>query len=370
MATKAKKLDKYSDLQEILGSELKINAARLKFIVLLLVALIKVQSVNFKKLATGFDNPVDIDSNLRRIQRFFASFELDKDTFTKLLYKMLPVEGALKLSLDRTNWKFGTRNINILVLAVIYKSTALPLLWTFLGDKRGNSNQEERIVLLKRFIRLFGKQNIDFVTADRVPIAIGIIGEKWWGFLIEHDIRFFIRIKENTIIDLPNKGKIKAFWIFRSLPINQTYIHPKIICIKGHWIYLSGVKFINRKGKIEYLLVASFNEAEQALEKYKLRWQIESMFKAFKTAGFNLEDTHLKDYERLDRLLNIIALAFVWAYKVGIYREKEIKPIKIKKHGRAEKSIFAYGLEWLAQVFINQFVKLIKVLSLPFLSCT
>ena len=85
------------------------------------------------------------------------------------------------------------------------------------------------------------------------------------------------------------------------------------------------------------------------------------MFKSFKTAGFNLEDTHLKDYERLDRLLTMVALTFVWAYKVGIYRNDAIKPIKIKKHGRPEKSIFAYGLEWLAQVFINQFFKLTNI---------
>ena len=76
MATKAKKLAKYSDLQEIIGKELPINAARVKFIVLLITALIKVQSVNYERLSQGFDNPVELSSNLRRIQRFFCSFPL------------------------------------------------------------------------------------------------------------------------------------------------------------------------------------------------------------------------------------------------------------------------------------------------------
>lgn len=53
MATKAKKLAKYSELQSILDKELPINAARVKFIVLLMAALIKVQSVNFERLAQG-----------------------------------------------------------------------------------------------------------------------------------------------------------------------------------------------------------------------------------------------------------------------------------------------------------------------------
>ena len=38
---KAKKLAKYSELQDILGKELPINAARLKFMVLLMTSLIK-----------------------------------------------------------------------------------------------------------------------------------------------------------------------------------------------------------------------------------------------------------------------------------------------------------------------------------------
>ena len=76
MSTKAKKLAKYSDLQEIIGKELPINAARVKFIVLLITALIKIQSVNYERLAQGFDNPVELSSNLRRIQRFFCSFPL------------------------------------------------------------------------------------------------------------------------------------------------------------------------------------------------------------------------------------------------------------------------------------------------------
>ena len=54
----AKKLDKYSDLQSILSKELGYNGARIKCIALLITALIKVQNVNFERLAQGFDNPI------------------------------------------------------------------------------------------------------------------------------------------------------------------------------------------------------------------------------------------------------------------------------------------------------------------------
>jgi hypothetical protein len=365
MATQAKKLAKYSELQDILGKELPINAARIKFIVLLMTALIKVQSVNFERLAQGFDNPIVLSSNLRRIQRFFASFSLESDLIARLLFKLIPFKGPYRLTLDRTNWKFGQTNINILVLGVIFLGVSIPLLWTFLGDKRGNSDQKERIELMQRFIRLFGLGAIEFLTADRE-----FIGDIWWQFLIDHKIPFFIRMRENMKVYIPHKGEVKAFWLFHNLPLNTAYHYPKIVQIKGNWVYLSGMKYVNQKGNIEYLIVASYDKPCQALEFYKQRWQIETMFKAFKTAGFNLESTHLTDYDRLDKLLMLVALAFVWAYKVGIYQHKNIKQLKIKKHGRLEKSFFAYGLETLAQALLNAFVEAIHKLTLPFLSCT
>jgi hypothetical protein len=365
MANQAKKLAKYSDLQEQLGNELPINAARIKFIVLLITALIKVQSVNFERLSQGFDNDVELSSNLRRIQRFFASFDLNSDLIARLLFKILPFSGPYGLTLDRTNWKYGQTNINILVLGVVYKGLSLPILWTFLGDKRGNSDQLERIALLQRFIDLFGIAAIDFLTADRE-----FVGQQWWSFLIGHKIRFFIRLRANMHVTVPHKGTVKAFWLFNSLALNTAFFYPKIVQINGNWVYLSGMKFVNDKGKIEFLIVASFQKTDDALVYYKQRWQIETMFKAFKTTGFNLEQTHLTDYKKLDKLLMLTALAFVWAYKVGIYRDKEIKNIKIKKHGRLAKSLFTYGLEWLAQCLLNSFNKKTKKVTAIFLSCT
>ena len=331
------------------------------------MSLIKVQTVNYQRLAEGFDKENEVSSNLRRIQRFFASFDLSSDLIARLLYKLIPIKGPFKLSIDRTNWKFGAVNINILVLGVIYEGIALPILWSFLGNKRGNSNQEERIELLERFIRLFGVQNIEFITGDRE-----FIGDKWWNFLLHHKIHFFFRIRENMQVNVPGKGILKAFWLFNRYGFNNPYSYPKIVQIGSCFVYLSGLKFVDDKGRTEFLIVASYtqNDNKIALVKYKLRWQIETMFKALKSGGFNLEDTHLTDDQRLNKLLLIVAIAFIWAYKVGIYRHNNIKSINIKKHGRRAKSLFAYGLEVLAQAIINSFPKKIKLFSSIFLSCT
>jgi hypothetical protein len=72
----------------------------------------------------------------------------------------VPEKDNLILVLDRTNWKFGKSNINILMLRVSYKNVAYPLIFKVL-DKRGNSNTQERINLVQNFINWFGTDPID-----------------------------------------------------------------------------------------------------------------------------------------------------------------------------------------------------------------
>jgi len=45
----------------------------------------------------------------------------------RLIVRQLP-DGQYLLTLDRTNWKFGQTNINILCLAIVQQGVAIPVL--------------------------------------------------------------------------------------------------------------------------------------------------------------------------------------------------------------------------------------------------
>lgn len=357
--------DKSSELRSILKQELGGNLARITLLSFLITSMLKVRSVNFKRLATGYHNGAKLSSKLRRIQRFFREFEFPEAAYCRLLSKMMPVKGPYQLSLDRTNWKLGSLNINLLFLSVIYKGVSLPILWCVLGDKRGNSSQEERISLLNRFIEYFGSEKIECLTADRE-----FVGNDWIDFLVLNQIRFYIRVRKNMHFRLSDGSKVKAYWLLLSQPLNQAYFHPKIVYLGDTLVYFSGMKYIGKGGKMEYLIIAAFNQKHLSMEVYKRRWQIEMMFKAFKSSGFNLEDTHINDYRRLDRLIRVLAIAFIWAYNTGIHLHEEVKQIPLKKHGRRAQSFFSYGLDYLSEALINMVDKVICEVITLFLSCT
>lgn len=115
-------------MQEHLGPVM--NLARIKLLAFVLHALCVVQAVSLHKIASAMPTSVERDSNLRRLQRFLAGYALNLDIIAKVIFALLPVKTGLVLSLDRTNWKFGEVNINILMLGVTHKGVAFPLLFT------------------------------------------------------------------------------------------------------------------------------------------------------------------------------------------------------------------------------------------------
>ena len=84
------------------------------------------------------------------------------------------------------------------------------------------------------------------------------------------------------------------------------------------------------------------------LDRYRIRWEIETLFSAMKTRGFNWEDTHITKSERLSNLLFVLTIAFIWAYRQGDIILKA-HPVKEKKHGFRQHSIVRYGIDFVSK---------------------
>ncbi len=330
-------------MQEHFGNTM--NQARIKLMAFMLHALCVVQTVSLHKLAAAMPTSVDRDSNLRRLQRFIANYALQLDLIAKMIFSLLPQKTELVLSMDRTNWKIGYANINILMLGVTYKGLCFPLIFKLL-DKRGNSNWKERCALIDRFVRLFGRTCIDSLVADRE-----FVGKEWIGYLNNMHIPYFIRIKQNFWVRNPKSSEdVRAWHLFHGLKLGQEKHYDKLWLLKGEYVYLAGARMKNSDGEAELQILICYNRPNIAVQTYKKRWQIETCFKAMKSSGFNIEDTHLRDLERIGRLVAMVCVALVWAYLVGDHKDLNIKPIRILKHGNRAKSLVKYGLEEISDV--------------------
>ena len=142
-----------------MSDNLPWNKARIKFVTRFLLALFSQRTVNLTKLATAFSGAARETSNYKRRQRFLHSFALPYAQVARFVVKLLGEPGPYTLALDRTNWKVGALDINILLLSLAWRDIGFPLVWCVLPHA-GNSDTRERIMLLEIFIDLFGVPNI------------------------------------------------------------------------------------------------------------------------------------------------------------------------------------------------------------------
>ena len=94
----------------------------------------------------------------------------------------------------------------------------------------------------------------------------------------------------------------------------------------------------------ESVIVISSENSGQILLEYKQRRKIETLFENLKSRGFELEETPLTEAAKTDKLCGVLALAAAWAAKTGELESAE-NPIRIKHHGRPQKSLFRLGCE-------------------------
>ena len=264
------------------------------------------------------------DSALRRIERFFAGHPVTQADIAPLVLACLVHSPRLTLTLDRTNWKLGQTDINVLVLSVPYGKTAIPLLWEYLLHC-GNSSAQTRTDLLEDLFCLLDPQRVGVLLADRE-----FIGAKWFDTLWTWKVPFCIRIRDDTRID-----DVPAGEFFADVQSGQTVL-------MGHELLCYGLPLsvsVTLSPERVRVIVASTLPVEQALSEYRKRWRIECLFRHLKTGGFRLEETHMVEHDKLERLLCVLVVAYLCCTLLG-----QPEPIGIKTHGRPAKAVFVAGL--------------------------
>lgn len=333
----------HAALIDSLSRHFPLRNSRLETLAVLIVGLVQSRTVNLSHLASQFPAQAKHGSNYRRLQRFFQMIRLDQTVVAQMVVAMLNLSRPKCLALDRTNWKVGSKDINILMLAIVTRRFRVPLLWTVL-DHQGNSNTDQRIALMRRYLDLFGAASIELLMADRE-----FIGRDWIEFLRKNNVPFAIRVKVNQRVALSD-GRL---WALRTLLRKRrrsrsiTTFEARLPAVSGPLFFAA--KWINgrKAGQGEWLVVITHSHnAKHALQAYKRRWAIECLFGDAKTRGFNMEETRMTASEKIDTLTAILTLAITWSYRCAT-KIMGMKAIKRKAHGRREKSWFRIGFDTL-----------------------
>lgn len=329
-------------LQVHLAPYTHFHKQRMRFVATFLTALIQLSTVNLAKLALAL--AAKPASNYRRIQRFFAEAKLPQRATAALVLHLLPLKDRFVISIDRTEWHFGTTPINILMASIVYDGTAFPLCWIMLGKAGSTSGCEQRCLLRKLFL-LLEPERIKVVIADRE-----FIGGAFMGYLTERGVGYGLRIRKDARVGFRGQSQ-RADQLFQDLAVGQ---HRRLRArrrLYGQNVWLYALRLPDGpKGERRLLIVAG--TVRRLLRLYRKRWGIEVLFAGLKSRGFDFETTHLNIQGRISTLVGLLALAYSFAHATGRYLSHH-RPIRLKRHGRRARSVFRLGLDHLRHVLLQ-----------------
>lgn len=309
----------------------QLSKSQLLLLNILINLLQEIKQVSLEKLATALPLPILFHSRRKKLQRFLSLPMLNiKEIWFPIVEEWLSQNFSLGttiyLAIDRTNWN----RKNLIMISLIYQKRAIPIYFELLS-KLGSSNLAEQTRLFEQTLPLF-KNYQTVILGDREFCSV-----KLATWLREKNVGFCLRLKKNENIELED-----GIWCELSslgLKPGISFFIPDIKVTKTPKI--SGFNLAskwkktlkNQFPKEAWFILTNLDSKEQAIAAYKLRFDIEEMFKDFKSGGYNLEDTNI-DGSRFISIVIIIALA----YSLATFQGEKIKKKGIQKYiGRVKE---------------------------------
>ena len=190
-------------LLQFYHEHLEKQLGRAQFLMLLLLSNIiqAEKKVRLETIARVFPIGITCEGRRRKLQRFL---DLPSLTISSLLWPIIsywleksvlkkPKE-KLYLAIDRSQWK----DINLLMVSVIWSRRAIPLAWRLLPHL-GNSNQEEQESVLSPILERLKEYEI-VVLGDREFCSLDLA-----AWLQARDVGFCLRLKKATCLEVENQ---------------------------------------------------------------------------------------------------------------------------------------------------------------------
>jgi len=281
----------------------------------LVVALVQARHVHFAKIAEKLNRGGTAESREQWVRcqldnRTMSTAQLFRPMVQCLLQGL--VGRSVYLILDPTDLD-DERCTVMLMLA--YRGRALPLVWMSFEMKPGMIG--DSVTLLFRELRQWLPEGVKvYLLADRefhgVDILELIVAQGWIPV---------VRGKGTTTATLADgtQRPLNAW----TPPVGQITFHNAV------WLTAEQVGPFSLstscappkpgKGLDPWFIISTEPAGPQVIHMYEKRFWVEETFRDFKGYGFHFDATGVRDPERLDRLVLIIALACWWVLSIGIW---------------------------------------------------
>ena len=342
-------------LPELYSKHLQKQFNTPQYLILLIIInlLQNLRTVRLEELARRFPCPIQLRSRIKKLQRFLSlkQFKI-KTLWFPILESWVKQEwnqgAVLYLVIDRSQW----RNINLLMVSLVYQGRAIPVYFSLL-EKKGNSNLAAQKRVLEPAIKLLKDYKIT-VLGDREFCGVELA--KWLSQ--EQQVYISLRLKKNEYLELEEQIWFQLRDLGLEPGISLYYQGVKVTKTKGFSGFNLAAKwkrkYRGKSSKEPWFILTNLHGLPAAISAYEKRMGIEEMFRDFKLGGYNLEVTRVTD-QRLIALIILICLSYSFSTFSGQTIKSQgvakyvTRPTEPKRTYRRHSSfsIGLHGQNWL-----------------------
>lgn len=317
---------------------LTLRLSQAKTLAVLVASAMRVERISLANIGRAMEGMVK--HQIKRCWRFCANDRIETaDAMRGVLKRVLKKrKKKLLISFDWTDIK----SFQTLVASVVFKGRSIPVCWAschkhiYDGHRSRNAFEESLLLMLRSMIP---RQVQVILLADR-----GFGRTELARFCQNHGFSYVIRIQPNVhvqsceytgkLIDYPvHKGICR---LLRSVAYRSHHAVTQNIVVR--W-----VRDLPKKRDECWFLMTDLNAGGAQISKlYGQRMTIEELFRDQKNKrnGWSLRDTRITRPERLDRLLLILAIAYLLLCGIGLVIRQTGKPGDWSSSTRNECSVF------------------------------
>lgn len=263
------------------------------------------------KMARGQDQRKQHASKVKQYKRWLLNEKNDYETYylpyISDLLVALSKSGLLIFSIDGSS--IG-RSCMCLMISVIYKDKAIPVIWKTYKAKKGHLSELNHRELLSSLAQLVPSNCKVTMTGDGE-----FDGCDWQSDILDLGWDYVLKTSKNTWIKDANDDEFVAAY---ALPDSGASIFFEQVEFtkKRHTTNL--LVWLGKGFKQALFLVTNLDYPPLIKQLYKKRFKIEPFFRDQKSHGFHIHKSGLSDPMRLDKLLLATCMAYVICIMAGI----------------------------------------------------
>jgi len=339
-----------------------LRQSQAKTLICLVDAALRCQRISLAAIGRQMDSDTTVKHRIKRAWRFIVNPRVEPTlAMVGVIQRLLRKHRhkPLLVSLDWTD----IRGCQTLVAAANVKGRAIPLAWAscrkhvYDGHRSRNAFEESLLLLLRRMIPEHVKV---ILLADR-----GFGRTELGRFCQRHRFHYVIRIQSKVQVKFNGQSvRLDRYPVRRGCSERlKNVLYRSHDPLKQHVVVRWKKGLPKRRDEPWYLMTdlpapesGDRWTARRISDLYGRRMSIEMLFRDGKNkrSGWSLRDTGLTDPERLDRLILVLALAYLILLGVGLLAQRRHRAGVWSSNNRADAaSLFQIGQWMLATVGLH-----------------